>query len=839
MNDQPNRKQGPINPFTNQYNFSPTYEDDNNELLQQGILLSLQEQNQTNQDQQQQEQTNEQNLGSFIREISRNKKQKKKNKTQTNNFRSKVSQSPPLQTRNNSNPFFNLSQQQEQFQQQIQLPQRRQLQQRIPQRQQIQRNEQFQQQQQQQQFLPQEQQQYQQQQRQRQQEQEQQQIPQRQQIQRNEQYQQQQQQQQFLPQEQQQYQQQQRQQLQQEQEQQQKQLQQKEFEQEQFFNDDDDDDDDNVYNLNNYQQQEEEFDFIQSNDSIFRQQTESGMFNQPISPNNDLLTDHLNFSVENNSDNTLNKQEIELPNVLRDYEINTLKSMDLDTIKKNFKTTNLNKHTRNEKKTPLHLVCEAQNASLEVIRWMIQNGSDTNSKDSSLSTPLHSVCGNRIPHPEIVRFLAENKADVNFANVDGNTALHLFSSSRQIYNPQTISILMQHGAKMNISNLKMQKPSDLSRRNKNLFLRKEIKSFRQNNLLDHKKKKSIKKKSKKKKSKKTCSIRKKKQSKTKTGNKSKKSQPITKKKTTKSKKKSLKSKKTKKKTPNPETSKRMVKRVQKISTFQEISRDELKFQKKVGSGAFKKVWKGKWLGNTVAIAKVKQSKQFTETQIEEFEKEISVLCTLNHPQIVRFYGGCTQNPNKLLLVSEYCSGGDLFSILHSKYVNLSGASKVKIALDIAKGIQYLHAKNFVHRDLKTPNVLLDGSRIAKITDFGLSKTMDVSSTFSNNTIVGTPRWMAPELLRAERNYTNKVDIYAFGIMLWELSTRRTPFAKYNPFELLMHVGIKGQRPDINETDLFYDLIIQCWDQDPKKRPGINTLIEKLKLLYENFHEVQK
>ncbi|KAJ6252326.1 serine/threonine-protein kinase tnni3k-related [Anaeramoeba flamelloides] len=278
--------------------------------------------------------------------------------------------------------------------------------------------------------------------------------------------------------------------------------------------------------------------------------------------------------------------------------------------------------------------------------------------------------------------------------------------------------------------------------------------------------------------------------------------------------------------------KHLFQRLKTISGFQDIPLKDLEFIKKVGSGSFKRVLEGRWLGNQVAIAQLKQSSRLTKSQLQDFEREVKLLCTLHHPKIVRFYGGCIQNMNKLLLVSEFCGGGDLFQLLHSKK-KITRKQKIRIALDTAQGIQYLHSKNLIHRDLKSPNVLLKefGNNLnAKITDFGLSKTMDASQTFSNNTIVGTPRWMAPELLRAEKNYTNKVDIYAFGIILWEISKREIPFRGINQFQFLMSVGIRGERPEINENDLFYNLIIQCWRQNPKDRPAIFHILKDLKTI---------
>ncbi|KAJ3446249.1 serine/threonine-protein kinase tnni3k-related [Anaeramoeba flamelloides] len=262
--------------------------------------------------------------------------------------------------------------------------------------------------------------------------------------------------------------------------------------------------------------------------------------------------------------------------------------------------------------------------------------------------------------------------------------------------------------------------------------------------------------------------------------------------------------------------------------FHEIPRDHLTIIQKIGEGSSKKVYKGKWLGNVVAISKLKQSNKFDTEQINSFMQEFLVLCSLRNPNILTFYGACTET-QPLLFVTEYCNGGDLYTKLQ-KNIKISKKKKIQIALQISRGVHYLHSNNLVHRDLKSPNILLDHQSNIKIIDFGLAKTINSSRNVQNNTIVGTPRWMAPELLRGEQNYTNKIDIYSLGIILWEISKREIPFKEINPFQFSIIVGIKKQRPEIQENDLFYELITMCWDHDPENRPNIQSIINHLENL---------
>lgn len=134
---------------------------------------------------------------------------------------------------------------------------------------------------------------------------------------------------------------------------------------------------------------------------------------------------------------------------------------------------------------------------------------------------------------------------------------------------------------------------------------------------------------------------------------------------------------------------------------------------------------------------------------------------LRHPNIVMFLGACTKAPN-FAIVLEYCEGGTLWSILQ-KSGELGWEERRNLALDTARGMNYLHERQvpILHRDLKSLNLLLDHSKRVRLADFGWTKSLQNYMTGK----IGTYQWMAPEVISAFQ-YTEKADVYSFGIILW-------------------------------------------------------------------------
>ncbi|KAJ6249674.1 mitogen-activated protein kinase kinase kinase 20 [Anaeramoeba flamelloides] len=424
--------------------------------------------------------------------------------------------------------------------------------------------------------------------------------------------------------------------------------------------------------------------------------------------------------------------------------------------------------------TPLHaLVKNTKKTSL--IEMLIENGAKVNAQNLKQQTTLHCLFKQSHPSKSLAKVLIQAGANLSVSDQQGNTVLHYAALNKHIKKGIT-SLLLENGSDPLQKNYEGQTALKLSKKISNSNVNKEIKSFlSENGSTDPIKKKTL---------------------------------------------------------IDPKIRNNLLNKISSLKSFNEIQPEDIEISRRIGNGAFKEVFEGNWNGQCVAVAKLIEGKNFNEEQLNDFTQEIMTVCNLDHPNIVKFYGGYINDTSKLMIICEFCQGGDLYDLLHSKK-DLNNKQKIQIAIDVANGIKYLHQNHLVHRDLKSPNVLLTEKGKAKITDFGLSKTMNTSMTFMNNTIVGTPRWMAPELLRGEQNYTNKVDIYAFGILLWEISTRKIPFEGFGPFQLSGLIGFQGQRPELSEKDLFFDLIKKCWDQDPKVRPKIETIINDLENLLLN------
>jgi len=204
-------------------------------------------------------------------------------------------------------------------------------------------------------------------------------------------------------------------------------------------------------------------------------------------------------------------------------------------------------------------------------------------------------------------------------------------------------------------------------------------------------------------------------------------------------------------------------------------------------------------------------------------KKLFFLSAFHHKNITPIIGVSTEPPN-LFILTELAERGSLYQVIHSRSIILSQSLILSIATDIAEGMAYLHSHNILHRDLKSPNILITIDWLAQITDFGESRVVSSAMTTGR----GTPEWMAPEVTTMS-NYTVKSDVYSFGIMLWELVARKLPFSEFAKSDIISAVKEKV-RPTIplNCTPLYKELIIQCWDSDPNTRPLFGEILPLLK-----------
>jgi len=218
-----------------------------------------------------------------------------------------------------------------------------------------------------------------------------------------------------------------------------------------------------------------------------------------------------------------------------------------------------------------------------------------------------------------------------------------------------------------------------------------------------------------------------------------------------------------------------------------------------------------------------------------FKNEVDILARIRHPDIVTFVGAC-QDPGHPYIVSEYISGGSLYEILHIKGQELSIATTLIFANQIAAGMNYLHhcRPPIIHRDLKSKNIMVNEQLThAKITDFGLSKFKVISEL--NKSIVGSPLWMAPEMMTDEsikHGYDEKVDVYSYGMVLYEMCSGKLQFPDVSTQVTLYKKVVENkERPDINDCKRvprkLRVLIQKCWDSDPNERPSFQQIVWEL------------
>ncbi|CAA0840746.1 Protein kinase superfamily protein [Striga hermonthica] len=264
----------------------------------------------------------------------------------------------------------------------------------------------------------------------------------------------------------------------------------------------------------------------------------------------------------------------------------------------------------------------------------------------------------------------------------------------------------------------------------------------------------------------------------------------------------------------------------------EISWDELHIKERVGTGSFGTVHRAEWHGSDVAV-KVLNVQDFHEDQLKEFLREVAIMKRIRHPNVVLFMGAVTKRPH-LSIVTEYLPRGSLFRLIHKPAggENFDQRRRLRMALDVAKGINYLHhlTPPIVHSDLKSPNLLVDKNWTVKVCDFGLSR-FKANTFISSKSAVGTPEWMAPEFLRGEP-CNEKSDVYSFGVILWELVTMQQPWNELSHAQVVGAVGFQNRRLTIpqNTSPILVSLMESCWADDPRQRPSFIEIVDTLKKL---------
>lgn len=227
-------------------------------------------------------------------------------------------------------------------------------------------------------------------------------------------------------------------------------------------------------------------------------------------------------------------------------------------------------------------------------------------------------------------------------------------------------------------------------------------------------------------------------------------------------------------------------------------------------------------------------------QIESFKAELHVM-RFNHPNIVRTMAAThiDKFDEGAWIIMEYVGCSNLYKLLHDSEEVISNERRLKFAIQIASALAYAHKHKVAHLDLKPANILITDDDNCKVGDFGCSQKVEIDtgivSPTNRSILTGTFAYRAPELLRGEPP-TFKADVYSFGITLWQLKSRETPFVNQNQHVVIFGVVANGLRPpDVNpaETDPFElsykDLYAQCWKANPLDRPSVSEVVDVLKI----------
>ncbi|KAK9269190.1 hypothetical protein L1049_000959 [Liquidambar formosana] len=278
-----------------------------------------------------------------------------------------------------------------------------------------------------------------------------------------------------------------------------------------------------------------------------------------------------------------------------------------------------------------------------------------------------------------------------------------------------------------------------------------------------------------------------------------------------------------------------------IGRLQIIKNSDLEELQELGSGTFGTVYHGKWRGSDVAIKRIndrcfagKPSEQ--ERMRDDFWNEAIKLADLHHPNVVAFYGVVLDGPGgSVATVTEYMVNGSLRNALQKNERSLDKRKRLLIAMDVAFGMEYLHGKNIVHFDLKSDNLLVnlrDPHRpICKVGDLGLSKVK--CQTLISGGVRGTLPWMAPELLNGSSSLVSeKVDVFSFGIVMWELLTGDEPYADLHYGAIIGGIVSNTLRPPVPEScdPEWRSLMERCWSAEPSERPSFTEIADQLRLV---------
>jgi serine/threonine protein kinase len=263
-----------------------------------------------------------------------------------------------------------------------------------------------------------------------------------------------------------------------------------------------------------------------------------------------------------------------------------------------------------------------------------------------------------------------------------------------------------------------------------------------------------------------------------------------------------------------------------------INSAELKRGKKLGEGAFGEVYQAKWRNTKVAVKEIRMRVADDKKQIASFEQEMTAMCRLQpHSNVIQLYGVVIGE--QLAIVTEFAPFGSLDDWLESPAgKSASTSALMTIASECSAGLAHLHAQKVIHRDVAARNVLLGVGFVAKIADFGLSRSVSgEDSDDEGKTVqaVGPLRWMSPESMR-QKVYSQYTDAFSFGVLLYEVFERKLPWEGLSITEAAAEV-LGGKRLQLSRKnpapDVVREVMADCFRTEPKDRPTLANACERL------------